>query len=109
MSLETLVIIALLIAIVSLMVSVVAAVLTRANADQRATKRLDDLRSDRAQMDYLERAYLNANDAQRAALDTALAIIREIAPRTAITTDDAALRLLEDIQKPGPPEGSADA
>lgn len=109
MSLETMVVVTLVVATAALVISAVTAVLSRSNADQQTTARIDALRADRTQMDYLERAYQEASAAQRAALDTSLGVIKAIAPHTGITTDDAAARLLEDIQQPGPLEDQPDA
>ena len=79
---------------------------TPAAVDTEVTRRLDEQRRDRENMDRLERAYQQNSVAQQQLFNTVIAALRFVAPLTPITSDDAALALLEDVTVPGAPDAA---
>jgi hypothetical protein len=101
-------VIAVLFALAGLIVSIVAFFRAHPNAtpaalDAEVTRRLTELEADRANVARLETAYQNAGEVQKHAIDALVSALKLIAPMTAGTADDAAVKLLEDIQTPGAP------
>ena len=75
---------------------------TLATVDTRITDRVDQAHSDREWVDRLERAYTLGGMQTKAAIDALTSALSAIAPMTPLKVDDAALRLLKDIQTRGP-------
>lgn len=99
-------VVAILVAVVSLVFGVVGFMrrypnATPAQLDSEAARLLQERQQDRENMARLEAAYARQSDAYRTAFDTLAGFFRLIAPLTPIKTDDAASDLLTDIQTPG--------
>lgn len=71
--------------------------------DAEVTRRLDEQRRDRENMDRLERAYQSNSTAQQQLFLSTITALRFVAPLTPMKSDDAVLALLEDITVPGAP------
>ena len=71
--------------------------------DQRLTQRVDTAAADREWIERLEKAYALGGLQAKTAVDALAGVLTNIAPLTGIKVDDAALRLLKDIQTPGSP------
>ena len=105
-------VLAIIVGIAAFIVSIVAFMranpqATPAAVDTEVTRRLDEQRKDRENMDRLERAYQQASAAQQQLTTSFIAALRFAAPLTPIKSDDAALALFEDIVVPGAPEDAA--
>lgn len=95
-----------LLGLLALVIAVAALVLRgkAAEADAEATRQITAMQMNREQMRLLEQQYTQANAAIKTALELAAAVVRVVAPLTPMRGDDAAVKLLEDIRAPGPPE-----
>jgi hypothetical protein len=75
------------------------------NPDAAMTERLQTAQKDREWIGHMEKVYERADTYMNKALDATVSVLKVIAPLTSrISVDDAVLKLLQDIQKPGAPE-----
>lgn len=71
------------------------------SVDARLTARVEETRADREYMANMEKLY-EANTALRATLDATAGILQSISPLlSSLKVDDATLKFLKDVQKPG--------
>ena len=98
------------IALAALVISVITAVRKGSSVDAAVADKLAKMHDPQV-LDRLEAAYQTANAPVVQLVNTVAALLKVVAPFTPIKSDDAAAKLLEDIQTPGAdpatPAGSA--
>ena len=69
--------------------------------DARLTEQVNTAHNDREWIERLERAYALGGMQSTRAVDALAGVLSNIAPLTGLKLDDAVLKLLRDVQKPG--------
>jgi hypothetical protein len=70
--------------------------------DARLTTQVRAAHEDREWIERLEKAYALGGLQAKTAIDALAGVLSNIAPLTGLAVDDEALKLLRDVQKPGP-------
>jgi hypothetical protein len=104
MTLELDALIGIVVGIIALIVAIAAFLRANPNAtpaalDAELVRLLAERQADREWVGRVEVAYQTSGQFQRDALDTVTSVLRAVAPLTPGLTDDALLKLLDDIRK----------